>query len=525
MQLFFFLNKEQVIYVETTAQIGDLTVGITESGNVAVEEEEQTFDINISEFSSENEDGFAWANSGGNNPMDGNQGGFAFSFGGSENGGESRELIVSEVFVSAGQEVTAGTPICSFEAESLDTIRNGLSDDEKTAKNTLQERETDLEVNKLAAKQELEQNQLYGESAPIEYNASIKELKDKVEEIQENLTQVQETLAEKEAELTEKQTELTEASKVLENAEFNKDGTDMKNQLYFWIEAENNRSSAEKTKETLEQEIESLTNTIEENQSQEVTLKKNLVTAQKEYDTGKIEAQAVYDNRILKYESAQEIYDTAIASSTLSYEIAVEEYEEAKAKLDEFDSIIVDNNLIATSDGVISDVSIDVGDSIYQGSSIITYNAYEDVSITITLEEEDREQIEIGTPANITVIALAEELFAGEVTEIGDAVYDNDTGINTYEVTITLSGNLEKVFDGMSAEVTLITENQKNVLYVNKRAVTEENDKAYVKVKSASGKVSKTVVKTGFSDGVNIEIIEGLSEGDTVLIESKVSDS
>ena len=40
-----------------------------------------------------------------------------------------------------------------------------------------------------------------------------------------------------------------------------------------------------------------------------------------------------------------------------------------------------------------------------------------------------------------------------------------------------------------------------------------------------NGSIVEKDVTTGFSDGVNVEITEGLSQGDTVLIESKVSES
>lgn len=520
----FLANREEVIYVKTLAEIGNLTVGITETGNVAVEEEEQTFDIDISEFSSENSDGFAWQPDGGGGGMGGMQN-IVQIFSSSAESGASRELIVEEVFVSAGQEITAGTPICSFSEESLATIKNGLVDDEAAAKNTLQERETDLEVSELAASQELEQNLLYGELAQLEYNAAVKELEAKISETEEGLKEARETLAENEAELTAKQEELTIASQVLENAQFIIDNVELRSSLEGWIEAENNRYSSEATVESLEIEIENLEAAVKQNKSQVTNLELTLSNAKKQYETGKTEAQAVYDTRMLKYNSAQEIYDTAIASSELNYETANDEYEEAKEKLDEFNAVVVGNNLVAASDGVISVVSIEPGDSIYQNSSIITYNAYEDVSITITLEEADREKIEVGSVANVTVAALEDEIFAGEVTEIGDAVYDTDLATNTYEVTVTLSGNLEKVFDGMSVEVTLITKEQKKVLYVTNRSIIRDGSKSYVKIKNASGRVEKREVETGFSDGINVEIVEGLSEGDIVLVESKVSGS
>ncbi|MFR9233293.1 MAG: hypothetical protein ACLVLH_09930 [Eisenbergiella massiliensis] len=63
------------------------------------------------------------------------------------------------------------------------------------------------------------------------------------------------------------------------------------------------------------------------------------------------------------------------------------------------------------------------------------------------------------------------------------------------------------------------------MVYVSNRAVSRENGKSYVKKKEADGSITRQEIITGFSDGVNVEIKEGLSEGDTVLIESKVSDS
>ncbi len=70
--------------------------------------------------------------------------------------------------------------------------------------------------------------------------------------------------------------------------------------------------------------------------------------------------------------------------------------------------------------------------------------------------------------------------------------------------------------------MTFITKEIEDVLYVSNKAVIAEDAKSYVKVKDDSGNVQKVEVTTGFSDGVHVEIQEGLKEGDTVLIESKV---
>ena len=73
--------------------------------------------------------------------------------------------------------------------------------------------------------------------------------------------------------------------------------------------------------------------------------------------------------------------------------------------------------------------------------------------------------------------------------------------------------------------MTLVTKEEKEVLYIPNRAVTRENEKSYVKIKDTNGNIRKVSVSTGFSDGINVEILEGLLEGDTILVESKVNKS
>ena len=51
-----------------------------------------------------------------------------------------------------------------------------------------------------------------------------------------------------------------------------------------------------------------------------------------------------------------------------------------------------------------------------------------------------------------------------------------------------------------------------------------KNDKSYVKIKDADGSVRRVEVTTGFTDGVYIEISEGLEEGEIVLKDSVVKD-
>ena len=147
------------------------------------------------------------------------------------------------------------------------------------------------------------------------------------------------------------------------------------------------------------------------------------------------------------------------------------------------------------------------------------------MTVTVSLEEADLENIRENDTVNVSIDAWPDEDFSGTVEEIGDAQYDSSTGTTYSDVTVKLSGDTAKLYDGMTAELTFVTKETETVTYVSNRAVYRENGKSYVRVYDENGDVASLEVVTGFSDGSNVEVIEGLEEGDTVLIESGVSGS
>ena len=62
-----------------------------------------------------------------------------------------------------------------------------------------------------------------------------------------------------------------------------------------------------------------------------------------------------------------------------------------------------------------------------------------------------------------------------------------------------------------------IIQKKENVLVVPERVVTFRNDSAIVKLALAAGKEEQRVIKTGLSDAINIEVLDGLKEGDEVF--------
>jgi len=121
----------------------------------------------------------------------------------------------------------------------------------------------------------------------------------------------------------------------------------------------------------------------------------------------------------------------------------------------------------------------------------------------------------------ITLTAYEGEEFAGVVSGMDTSTSSGSSTVS-YNVTVTFTGDITKVYADMTGNVTFIQKQVPNVLYVSNKAIINEGTTLYVKVKQEDGSFKKVEVVTGFSDGVNVEIISGLNEGDIAIIESRV---
>lgn len=513
-------KEEEVSYREVQAEYGELTVGLEESGSVTVGTTEQTFDLDLSAYTGSSSDGFSWGQGGGIFQGMGGQSGS-----GSSGSSGTRKLIIEEVLITEGQEIAQGDALYRITEESMDSIREELSSDVSDAEVTLAKTQTQKQLTELEAKQAYETNVAYGALADAEYQNSVQDLQDAAAEIEEQITQLQEELAELNTQLAEYQADLEMEKKVLENGEYVVSTTDMVSDAYGWITAENAREEAAQVVESLEESMEDTTDTIVEKQKELEALEKSLTGAQRDLELGIIEARAQLEKRNLKYKNAQETYNVSVELSSFEAKNAQEDYEDAAAKLNEFDSYLADRTIRAENNGVITECPLEAGDTVNTGSSLVVINDYDEVTVPVSVEESELSNIKEGDAVNIYIASYPEEDFTGTVDSIGDSTYNSSTGTTYVEITVKLGGETSRLYEGMSAQVTFITKETETVVYVSNRAVSRENGKSYVKKKEADGSITLQEVTTGFSDGINVEIKEGLSEGDTVLIESKVSDS
>ena len=531
-------GEETVIYKETRTEYGTLTVGITKSGSVDIGTVEQTFDLDMSalqrvetEKSTESSGGAqSFGNVGGMLPtggtgMSGGGGGlnmFSQMLGGSGNlteTGDGSSLTVAAVPVSVGQQVKEGDILYEIEDESVSGLEEELRTNVDKAKADLDAVYADQTLSKQTAKYTYKSSVAYGSYAGAEYDATIRELQDTVENNRITLERAQVSLAEYQARLEDITDSYNDAVQILKNCEYSLNRTpasDVASYTNYYELTE----SAQTTADSLEKQKEQFENSVEQAQANVEKAAGNYTASLRELEQGKLNAKQVYDLRKLAYDTAQETYDITLAN--LEEDAAAQEkiYEETKEKWEEFSSYINGNAVLAKYSGVITSVALNEGDSIFTGSSLVTLYDMEDVTMSVKVDEKDMDDISLGSEANITFTAYPEEIFTAKVTEISDASTDSDGNV-IYDVTVTVEGDVSELFQGMTGDITFVTKQSEETLYIYKRAVITEGGKSYVKTLDEEGNAVKKEIATGFSDGTYIQVVEGLSQGDVVLIESK----
>ena len=512
-------SSANTVYREETVTKGALTVGITEEGTVTIGTTAQTLDVDISAYTgSDNTSTNSWQNAGGGG-MPGQQTQTTTT---TSTDSDTRELEVKQVYVNVGQEIAKGDPIALLDADSVNDIKTDLQADVEDAKNTYDETAASQTVSDQTAEQNYKLYSLYGDTAQSAYDTTVATLQDEVDSAQQDLDDANDTLQDYQDQLTEDQTNLPTFKKALENATYTANGIDKETAMYGWLTAEDSRETAQELVDNTEDEIDDLTDEIKAQNTKIAEYEIALESAKKAYELGVIEAKATMDTHIFQNQNADTYLSVSKAQNALATEEAKDDLTQAQKKLSEFNSYIQNNEIIAAENGVISAVSITAGDDLYSNSDLITVNDYDKVTATVDVSEDDIDYAKVGAEAKVNIDAFPDTVFDASVTDVGDANYDSSTGTTSYEVTVTLSGDLSELYSGMTAEVTFITKDTENVLYIPNRAVTREDGKSYVKLKKATGSIITQEVTTGFSDGTNVEVKDGLSEGDTVVIESKV---
>ncbi len=155
------------------------------------------------------------------------------------------------------------------------------------------------------------------------------------------------------------------------------------------------------------------------------------------------------------------------------------------------------------------------------GTEMATIADMSDLIFKGTVDEIDVGKLSVGMEARIKVGALPTDVVTGKVARIAPQAQQKE-GATLFDVEIELTpGQTITLRAGYSANADVIIREKKNVLVVPERLVAFEDGgkKTTVELPATSPKAEpkKVEIKTGVSDGLNIEVVQGLRKGDKIV--------
>ncbi|HTK05453.1 MAG TPA: efflux RND transporter periplasmic adaptor subunit [Candidatus Eisenbacteria bacterium] len=176
--------------------------------------------------------------------------------------------------------------------------------------------------------------------------------------------------------------------------------------------------------------------------------------------------------------------------------------------------------IVSPIDGTVTEVNIEVGESVQPGKTAIAVQAKGNFEIITNISEIDIGKVKVGDPVRITLDAFPRtETWTGKVSDIHPAEKVLE-GVIFYETTVVFDNEDPRLRSGMTANLTIETERVDDVLRVPLRALKELRGKYVVQV-LVDGKPVDRDITLGLENTDHAEVKSGLTEGELVVVAEK----
>jgi RND family efflux transporter MFP subunit len=229
-------------------------------------------------------------------------------------------------------------------------------------------------------------------------------------------------------------------------------------------------------------------------------------------------SQDKLDSVEAEYSAAKAAYEVlanqqagGMAAAIESKELIAAKQEHATEALEKQRSDMI---LRAPRSGIIAYRNAEVGAMAAAGTKAFTlvYNGH--INVDCTIGENDAAILQAGMEVNVTIDALGKD-FLGKIIFVSPAM-DEDS--KSYRVRVSLDNPDSTVKAGLFAHTSVDILQRPQTIFVPQSAVLTRNGEQYVFILREDGTVERRVVKIGLLNDVSEEILEGLTEGEKVVL-------
>jgi len=311
------------------------------------------------------------------------------------------------------------------------------------------------------------------------------------------------------------------------------------------------------------------------------TSQADLLRAQADYDRNKLDwerAQSLFQDGLISksdFDSRKNAWATAdagltqaqarVAQAKAQKDSAEGHITQAQATLTHYTDLLQKTTYPAPFDGVVTNLPVREGETVVigiqnaQGSTLMTIADMSVITAEVKVDETDIVNVRLGQPAEVTIDAIPNKIFHGAVSEIGDNAIVRSSGVSTsqqttaseeakdFKVVVTLQDAPAELRPGLSTTAKITTATRANALSVPIQALTlrskeqmdqQNNPPGSVHAAAPSAEVASKIKKkdevqgvfvirnkkatfvpitTGITGTSDIEVLDGLKEGDEVI--------
>jgi HlyD family secretion protein len=236
------------------------------------------------------------------------------------------------------------------------------------------------------------------------------------------------------------------------------------------------------------------------------------------------EAEKAYQMALNKQLSAQR--NVAVSRSDIARARA--QVAQMQAALDSAEEDLRNSTIVSPMDGLVLAREVEVGDAVSsililgsQATNVMTLGDVSEVYVKGKVDEADISKVYFGQRARIVVESLKDKKFEGKVTKISPLGVEKDN-VTTFEVRVSIQNPTGELKANMSANAEIILEEKHNVLQIPEAAVIYDKDRhTFLEIPDPGSKTGrqKLAVKLGISNGIKTELLEGLKEGQQVILQ------
>jgi len=430
---------------------------------------------------------------------------------------------IEEVLVEPGQVVGAGDALIQLDTSELERKLREANADLVVAEAQVAEAETSVSPAQIAlAKAELANAEYQLAAAKLELDlaiaAGLTPLEEAVADKQAALQRTQDSLALKD--LTASQTQIRDLEyqqaffqRALRDLKPGEDAEELERALKS---VEHNLSDTRAAREeTLDRERDAVAKAKEELDLAQSALER---ARSGEFDPV-VEHRLAYEKALAAREKAQErLEELMVGTDSEALEQARTIHEAAIAKVESAQANIEAATLKAPIDGVVFDVYVSSNAWISPSDLVVYLADPSELHIKAQASDVDVVHLSTGQQVRVSFMANPTQFVVGKVISVAERGQTME-GMVTYEVEAVLEETLAYVLPGMMSTIRVMIGERDDVLAVPAAAIQyNRRMEPVVSVQTADGEWQNQPVQLGMNDGIMVEVLSGLEEGQTIAM-------